>query len=618
MRRLFIICLLALSATALVVSVPAAPAAKKKASTPSITRVMPMRISVGARLTILGKNFKTERKANTVIFRAPNGRSAFAKPRRASRTKLVVVVPSAVARLLGGSVNNPKPTRLKLRVLAGKFSAFTTRRLSPVVTSFGSGDGPGGGSPGGGSGGGGSTGGGSTGGGPAAAACASSADHDGDMLPNALEADLTTDPCLADTDGDGVGDGYEYKSAVDLNNDDYQEPNQSLPYPGKRPYPNPLDPSDTGTDFDGDSLLLAEESKLWKFAIDNGYAARTLSPLYYSDGEQYSINTRVQGDRRVPALLAAGYGKQADFLSRASGNGYRTVMLADSAPWWDHENRSAYGLLDFNRDGVESSTRLAGYSHSETLYWDAIVADGYLDDGERDEDADGLTNGDETHRRMVASWWAACYPSEEPFHISYSGTDVVDPDTDGDGVRDGADDQDHDDIPNVMELSRNAASGLDDTEDGKECKPRTGNFDVTGGPLPNSPMVVTFLGGQNVPQMTAAGSLTVETGTPPEVTVFTDREGGAGVDERQVVTITGAPEGGSFTLTFDGATTTAIAFDADAPTVDAVLEAHFEEDRSDVYGRVNPFDPCLPFRWSRTCPLTVDEHTFDRNWLSLN
>jgi hypothetical protein len=36
---------------------------------------------------------------------------------------------------------------------------------------------------------------------------------------------------------------------------------------------------------------------------------------------------------------------------------------------------------------------------------------------------------------------------------------VADPDTDGDGVRDGADDQDHDDIPNLMELSRNMASG---------------------------------------------------------------------------------------------------------------------------------------------------------------
>ena len=35
--------------------------------------------------------------------------------------------------------------------------------------------------------------------------------------------------------------------------------------------------------------------------------------------------------------------------------------------------------------------------------------------------------------------------------IAYAGTDPTDADTDGDGVRDGADDQDHDDIPNIME-----------------------------------------------------------------------------------------------------------------------------------------------------------------------
>ena len=28
---------------------------------------------------------------------------------------------------------------------------------------------------------------------------------------------------------------------------------------------------------------------------------------------------------------------------------------------------------------------------------------------------------------------------------------------------------------------------------------------------------------------------------------------------------------------------------------------HAESD----YGRVNPFNPCLPFKWSRTCPDTV-------------
>ena len=54
----------------------------------------------------------------------------------------------------------------------------------------------------------------------------------------------------------------------------------------------------------------------------------------------------------------------------------------------------------------------------------------------------------------------------------YKGTDLDDADTDGDGVRDGADDQDHDDIPNLMELSRFAASGLFDGK--RSCTPADG------------------------------------------------------------------------------------------------------------------------------------------------
>ena len=38
-----------------------------------------------------------------------------------------------------------------------------------------------------------------------------------------------------------VEDGYEYQSALDLNHYPRSIP---LPYPGKRPYPNPLDPGD--------------------------------------------------------------------------------------------------------------------------------------------------------------------------------------------------------------------------------------------------------------------------------------------------------------------------------------------------------------------------------------
>ncbi len=99
MRRLITLCLLALSAVALLATAPMASAAKKGPK-PQITRVTPMRISVGNVLVIRGRHFRSPAKRNTVIFRAGNGRTAFAKPRRASATKLVVRVPAAAARLL--------------------------------------------------------------------------------------------------------------------------------------------------------------------------------------------------------------------------------------------------------------------------------------------------------------------------------------------------------------------------------------------------------------------------------------------------------------------------------------------------------------------------------------
>src|SRR5262249_30688783 len=61
----------------------------------------------------------------------------------------------------------------------------------------------------------------------------------------------------------------------------------------------------------------------------------------------------------------------------------------------------------------------------------------------------------------------ACYSDEAPFPISFPATEPFDADTDGDGILDGADDQDFDDVPNIMELSRTAAGG---TPQG-DCEP---------------------------------------------------------------------------------------------------------------------------------------------------
>src|SRR4051812_1520050 len=245
-RRAIQICLALLALTVLAVPA-AADAKKKKAKKPVITRVTPMRIGVGGKLTIRGKNFSSSKRRNTVVFRGPGKRTALVKPKSASRRKLVVVVPKSVGRAVG----NHETARFKLRVLVNKtFGGWTRKRLSPVVVSgkkkSDAGDSGGGGGtapspsppP-------------STN--PVAPTCLAG-DQDHDLLPGSLEQTIHTDPCKKDTDGDGIEDGFEYRSAIDLNNDNYQDPNESLPYPDKRPYPNPLDASDGDTDYDGDSL----------------------------------------------------------------------------------------------------------------------------------------------------------------------------------------------------------------------------------------------------------------------------------------------------------------------------------------------------------------------------
>ena len=126
---------------------------------------------------------------------------------------------------------------------------------------------------------------------------------------------------------------------------------------------------------------------------------------------------------------------------------------------------------------------------------------------------------------MRDEYWASCYSIEKPYYIAYKSHEPDDADSDGDGVRDGADDQDHDDIPNLMELSRFAASGFFDGK--RACKPKD---DLPKPPATNHP---------------------------------------------------------------------------------------------DAYGRVNPFNPCLPYTGSRTCTNYVNDDVgapFDDspNWYSLN
>src|SRR5215210_554391 len=406
MRRLLTICLLALAA--LLAVVPAAFAAKGPA--PTITRVQPMRVSVGNLVTITGSHFKARRLKNTIIFRGPDGRTAFAKPHRATTRKLVVRVPAAVARLLRVADSKQRPTRMKLRVLSGQFSKFTSRRLSPVITAVGDGDGGGGGG----------------GGGGTPAVCNDSSDHDGDLLPNSLELSIGTDPCLADTDNDQMSDGWEYYAAKDLNI-------KAVPYPGKRPFPNALDPTDGGgagatfsnVDFDGDGLTTLEEYRAWRYTGSSFDAAKAggvdlESPLGYSDGTKYS---RASDPVGAPAWRGPAYG-----------------LAAPAEPF--------PATYDFHGDAA----------------WH---------DDERDADADGLANWLEAKRGPGhPEWWLGFFGTvahrAEPWgqkpatacgqqfgHFKerpFAELDLADPDVDGDTLLDGEDDQDNDDVSNIREL----------------------------------------------------------------------------------------------------------------------------------------------------------------------
>ena len=105
-----------------------------------------------------------------------------------------------------------------------------------------------------------------------------------------------------------------------------------------------------------------------------------------------------------------------------------------------------------------------------------------------------------------------------------------------------------------------------------EALPSIGEDNVVcaGGALPTS-VTVTFaeaLANQDLPLLVVAF-----TGAPSTLSATETTKGTTGQNETQTIDLLNSPTGGTFTVTFDGQTTGNIAYNANAATVEAALEA---------------------------------------------
>ena len=93
----------------------------------------------------------------------------------------------------------------------------------------------------------------------------------------------------------------------------------------------------------------------------------------------------------------------------------------------------------------------------------------------------------------------------------------------------------------------------------------------TGGPIDTTAVTITF---SNELASQAVSLITVDyTGAASTIAATVTQTGSTGQNEIQTLDLLNTPTGGTFTVTFDGQTTGAIAYNANAATVEAALES---------------------------------------------
>ncbi|HEV7750913.1 MAG TPA: hypothetical protein VGO71_05190 [Baekduia sp.] len=418
---------------------------KKKLTYPTVSKVSPMKVGIGDKLVVKGKYYKSGKAKNYVVFKRDGGRALFVKSDKATTTQITVTVPAKLLSFLQQKGGVAQPTRFHLRVMATRLAkTYTKTGQSPLISPTSSASGPSNDCDGDG------------------VTNAKDPDDDNDLLSDTQEATVGTDPCKRDSDGDGMSDGWEVQSAKDRNGG---------VYPKTKPSPNPLDKSDAPIDADGDGLTNLEEYAAWAT-----YGGNTF-PLSYSGGNGASA-----GRGGVPA--GQGYldrdhnGFLSDLERDADGDGIANMDEArgDLAGTTIHESRITTSQSD----------------NDKNFYDFGIFTPSYLADA-----------AEQAKQEMVQCGGINQVPYYCTDKISGGIVDVqkidtldwLSPDSDGDGVRDDADDVDHDGVANMDELMRMMGSVFSErklaaldpcvpTYDNPACL--LGSSDMDGDGLPNA------------------------------------------------------------------------------------------------------------------------------------
>src|SRR4051812_42681996 len=85
--------------------------------TPAITKVTPKTANVGETLTIRGKNFRSGKGKNTVLFKRDKGKALFVKAGLSTKKKITVVIPKTLEKYMAVKDGKPSVTTFRLRVL---------------------------------------------------------------------------------------------------------------------------------------------------------------------------------------------------------------------------------------------------------------------------------------------------------------------------------------------------------------------------------------------------------------------------------------------------------------------------------------------------------------------